>query len=347
MKVVIWGYVLCWVGISSQISAETDEYLFESSPEISSKNYLLEMLSYLSEGWDAGFFHGNNPIRSWSRPLEAQSELREFSLRSVSREKFWSECYYNTPAIAVINQAYLDDNLLGGDGIQFPSGAVMVQLIWTNHVEEKREMSLSRSFNVHEKSMDELKSMSLWLATVNVAVRDPQVDSSGGWVFGTFGLDIEARSVENPIGLVPLGLTWGNDPNLESSSDDRADSQKIEQSWIAPIEGNSETVTNNEGRLVGFGMPKNSSCISCHSTAQYESVSRMLPPDRTSNENRRRWFRNLARGEAFDRGRKSLDFSMGLSLLLNENKEFDGKVKLPLKKERFSRMPLEPDIYPE
>src|SRR5207249_10252778 len=54
----------------------------------------------------------------------------------------------------------------------------------------------------------------LRLLQVDVAVRDPRVNGTTGWVFGTFIYDGRV-SADNPYQkLRPVGLMWGNDPSL-------------------------------------------------------------------------------------------------------------------------------------
>lgn len=344
---------LILLAVTNFCEAQSRVYLgieVEVSPSARPPVYSNFVRGYLNEGWEEGFFDGLNSIRNWmqfGKNEGRESAIREFSLIQLGRNNYWSTCFYNARAASVWEEILVNDEPQIEKELQFEEGSVMVQLIWTDAEDEAEKATVSRIFQIQKKKDAKLEEQTLSLVSVNFAVRDSRVDESGGWVFGTFGLDEEARSEDNPVGLVPLGLTWGNDPQLEEGVVSERGSQDVKQSWIAPVEGNFEAVASEQGRLVGFGMPKRSSCFSCHSTAQFESVSAMLPPNLTSPENRSRWFRNLTRGEAFDRGRKSLDFSLGLSALMNESSGEEKKVVLPETKERLTRKPVEPDIYPE
>jgi hypothetical protein len=65
-----------------------------------------------------------------------------------------------------------------------------------------------------------------------------------------------------------------------------------------------------------------SSCLSCHSTAQTPASSNMIPPGNSGEAARLRWFRNLAPEESFDAGTRSLDFSLQLSVGIQNLREF-------------------------
>jgi hypothetical protein len=55
------------------------------------------------------------------------------------------------------------------------------------------------------------------------------------------------------------------------------------------------------------------SCLSCHATAEYKSLSHMLPPSTASNTAAMRWFRNIRATAPFDAGQQSLGYSLQLA----------------------------------
>jgi len=65
------------------------------------------------------------------------------------------------------------------------------------------------------------------------------------------------------------------------------------------------------GRLNGPVDNPKSSCLSCHSTAEWEAKANVLPGH---NDDVMRWFRNLKANEAFDAGQKSLGNSLQVAL---------------------------------
>jgi len=69
-----------------------------------------------------------------------------------------------------------------------------------------------------------------------------------------------------------------------------------------------------------------SSCLSCHSTAQIPASSGMFPGASLSDTAKLRWFRNLASGESFDAGTKTLDFSLQLGVGIQNFSQFGAVV---------------------
>lgn len=173
------------------------------------------------------------------------------------------------------------------------------------------------------------------LIQVDIMVRDPRADATGGWVYGTWvynGLQsppfTPGQKFDNRWkNLVPVGMMWGNDPTV-----------------LTHFEGNpapihtvvnpdlKETVVNTDPNLppmhLGFGMRLSgpvdntlSSCKSCHSAAQYPAISPILAflattdgrPVRCSDPEWMRWFRNTGPTQTFDAGTAPMDNSLQLS----------------------------------
>jgi hypothetical protein len=171
------------------------------------------------------------------------------------------------------------------------------------------------------------------LMQVDFKIRDSRVDESGGWIFATFvynGLLENENKWEN---LVPVGITWGNDPDKTISATNPLPVRTIVNKQL------KETVINQSKNLppmhLGWGMrlcgpidPNFSSCISCHSTAQYPGVSEPTPLDNSpeiplpesdteAGKEWMFWFRNIHQYESFDQGKAiSMDFchSLGVSI---------------------------------
>ena len=66
----------------------------------------------------------------------------------------------------------------------------------------------------------------LHLLQVDIAVRDSRADDTTGWIFGTFMYHNSVQN-ENPWKrLMPVCLTWGNDPSLTSEKYDQGERPK-------------------------------------------------------------------------------------------------------------------------
>src|SRR3989442_10815858 len=112
--------------------------------------------------------------------------------------------------------------------------------------------------------------------------------------------------------MVPVGLMWGNDPEVTSSF---ARAGRVLRETI--INDSTEVPHQHLGRAGRLNGPVDnpkSSCLSCHSTAEYQAVSPVIPPTSATTTETMRWFRNIKAGTPFDVGQKSLDYSLQLAL---------------------------------
>ncbi len=174
---------------------------------------------------------------------------------------------------------------------------------------------------------------------MDIMVRDPRANATGGWVFGTF---VYNGTLANPnmwLNAVPVGIMWGNDPSVTSHS----------ESNPAPV----KTITNPDLKHtiinpspdlppmhLGWGLRLNgpvdntlSSCQSCHSTAQYPAISPILPflykkDGTTAKPGTPEWmrfFRDIGADTPFDPQATSMDFSLQLAASIQNFMEAKGK----------------------
>jgi hypothetical protein len=104
---------------------------------------------------------------------------------------------------------------------------------------------------------------------------------------------------------------WGNDP--ARVLDDRAPVQTV----VNPAAQAVIQHLGYKGRLNGPVDNPSSSCLSCHSTAQITAdLSRPtvspVPPRNPSDDDLRRYFRNIKARTPFSTGHASLDYSLQL-----------------------------------
>jgi hypothetical protein len=130
------------------------------------------------------------------------------------------------------------------------------------------------------------------LLQIDIAVKDARSPTTG-WYFATYAFDREAPGASPWRKMVPVGLTWGNDPK----------GPPLVESWINPAApAYAAAHLGAGGRLNGPVDNPASACMSCHGTAQAPSVANMIPPAagpcvaQQSN-----WFRNLSGAQTFGR----------------------------------------------
>lgn len=165
------------------------------------------------------------------------------------------------------------------------------------------------------------------LVQVDMMVRDDRAKATGGWVFGTYVYNGALKRRSPWLNLVPVGLMWGNDPDVRSQPQATPGSQPYNPDL-------KETVINRADPMLpfshlGYGLRLSgpvdnnlSSCKSCHMTAQYPEVSPILPTMTTTELGRKpvcgdatwmRWFRNLGPDESFDPQAQTTDSSLQLA----------------------------------
>jgi hypothetical protein len=157
---------------------------------------------------------------------------------------------------------------------------------------------------------------------VDVAAREDRASYKTGWVFGSFIYDGRLKGGDAWAKLVPMGLMWGNDPQL--SDDAAASGAKPRQSIVFETGAGF----GRGGRMNGIVDERTSACSSCHMAAQWPTVAAMTAPADWARG--RCWFRNLDARYPFgfaavDRGcsdlaaltkTQSLDFSLQLGVAL-------------------------------
>lgn len=125
----------------------------------------------------------------------------------------------------------------------------------------------------------------LRLIQLDLAVRDDRASYKTGWVFGSFRYDGSRPGADPWQKLVPMGLMWGNDPQLGDA--DAAAGVSPRQSIVfAAGKG-----FGRGGRMNGLVDERSSACSSCHMAAQWPAVAPMTPPPAWHDA--RCWFRNL------------------------------------------------------
>ena len=125
-----------------------------------------------------------------------------------------------------------------------------------------------------------------YVAQFDVIVKDSQSAPDTGWVYTTLVYDSRARG-DIWDRMVPLGAQWGNDPQATAAG------MPLKENWINPGAPLYATQTLGwGGRLSGpndgarndiavngqiLKNEPDSSCMSCHSTAQWDPKRQKMP----------------------------------------------------------------------
>lgn len=192
------------------------------------------------------------------------------------------------------------------------------------------------------------------LIQMDIMIRDERAPA--GWIFGTFQYNGQLNEADPWENLVPVGLMWGNDPDVAKATPAPTPDPKWPPATGAtpetPINPKlQETVINPDadelpathlgwdGRLNGPVDNPRSSCMSCHMTASYDSepLSPLFLPTSAANAEPgtpewdtwwSQWFQNVGwkdgKLEAFMKAEVSVDFSLQMSAALQN---FDQSVR--------------------
>lgn len=177
---------------------------------------------------------------------------------------------------------------------------------------------------------DDRTEMKVRLLQMDIMVKDPRATESNAWVFGTFVYNGKLNNKNPWLNLQPVGLMWGNDPKITLSHSNPAPNKTIINKNLKNTEINTEASLPAQhlgwnSRLNGPADNPNSSCMSCHSTAQYPAISAIMPflnkpkvsiPEdgTTASIGWMRWFRDFDSNVAFDADKAmTTDFSLQLS----------------------------------
>lgn len=297
------------------------------------KQYMESVLRYAYEGnIEVDWVGQNNSVRRWYHTpwlhvgtngrefvrgltLERSSRPRELHPNQSSTFRNWGVGLYNPRGGYTIGKVWADPSAPKASEAKFLEGTVSVKLLFTQA--DSTEVPFLRGAKEWQADTrrDPNNLETLRLLQIDVAVRDGRANSTTGWIFGTFIYDGNAPGNFPWERMIPVGLMWGNDPDV--TEQDVEDSVRvIKQSWINPDARSLVQHLGWAGRVNGPVDNPRSSCLSCHSQAQVpaRNGNQMAPPVRIPDDEKLHWFRNIKARQPFDQGAQSLDYSMQLTL---------------------------------
>ncbi|KAG8966818.1 hypothetical protein FRC05_002381 [Tulasnella sp. 425] len=329
--------------------------------------------------------NGREPLKGLT--FERSIPQWEFAKDQASALQNWAIGFYNAPGASVFGGVWADPNQpIWNDNLKFPHGTVVFKLLFTTATDE--EVPTMKGSPTWQAVCAFIYILDYFGVSYNLKVICPQPDpahapdnglvrndhaspvrliqvdwatvderSPIGWVFGTYMYNGYLENITDPWDrLTSVGVTWGNDPQLNQAAVDRG--EKPVESWINPEAeklrldlGGKRPSWGYNGRLNGPADNFVSACASCHGTAQSYDAPLVQPGhlDKDTNEwiplNQRLtmdWFGNIKAGETFSvRGALSADYSLQFTIGWNnyrnwrkthkdQDKEPDPKKKILL-----------------
>jgi hypothetical protein len=316
----------------------------EIDPVKEPERYLNTVLRYCLEGnVDADWVLQQNKVRPWLHApwmhwgdggrepihgltMERTSQPAELAPSQTSKFQNWAVGMYNAPGGYTIGRVWEDATDPDPKVAHFPANTVSIKLLFTAAtVDQVPTLRGSKEWQAyiyadlaHTKSGDPRIVKTLHLLQVDIAVREPRVDYTTGWVFGTFISDGRVPGSDPYAKLKPVGVMWGDDPKFGPTEFNQQ--QKPNQGWINPEVKPIMQHYGWLGRLDGPVDNPKSSCLSCHSTGERPGDATILPTEKDGttvppegSARWMRWFRNIKAGEPFDARHHSLDYSLQLA----------------------------------
>nr|VFK21011.1 MAG: hypothetical protein BECKLFY1418C_GA0070996_10837 [Candidatus Kentron sp. LFY] len=296
---------------------------------------------------------GKNP-REFIHGMTQERTLNPGDLgpRQTRKIQNWAVGFYNDYGGYTIGQVWKDPTNPDPASARFPIGTVVAKVLFTAAtVDQIPELAGTIQWQANiNATLDKdspKKIQMLRLLQMDFGVRDARADGTTGWVFGTFVYDGRADGADGWDKMVPVGLTWGNDPGITPTG--VANGATLEEVFLNP---DAPDYARNRlgwaGRLNGPVDDPESSCLSCHSTAQWRPQAQMTP---TGTERERlHWFRNLKPNQAFTEGEISLNYSLQLAASIQNffnpslNPAIPAKPRHPSrpKKEKHDKKDIDP-----
>lgn len=277
----------------------------------------------------APWFH-NQRERLHGMTLERGSRIKELHEAQVTAARNWAVGFYNDIGCYALGKVWKDPTFPKTKGFAFPDGAYSIKLLFTTApLHEVPYLTGSKEWNAAIN--DDGTVVKMRLLQVDVAVRDTNADRHSGWLFGTFIYDAYARGDTVWEKLVPVGLMWGNDPNLTSSQyEERGITPQ--EAWVNPEVAEKFFALPRHhlglhGRLNGPVDNFKASCLACHGraldwgrpvlrgTPQNDEANALLPlaPSPYDDAAVANYFRDLKPDMPFVASTQPLDFSLQLA----------------------------------
>src|SRR5262245_59546317 len=168
---------------------------------------------------------------------ERDSRPKELHANQTDQFQNWAVGIYNDKGGYIIGQVWKDHNSPSQDGVSFPVGTVGIKLLFTAatsdqvpFLQNSKEWQANINTSLH---VTDRAAQTVRLLQIDVAVRDQRANTTTGWVFGTFIYNGAAQGASPLDRMVPVGLMWGNDPDV-TPSDVQSERKKIVETILNP-----------------------------------------------------------------------------------------------------------------
>jgi len=310
--------------------------------------YIKAVFDYVQEGnREVDWAVQSNAVRPWYHApwMHSGDKGREF-VRGLTRERFtptprsgetgelgpqqtlcaqnWAVGFLNAPGGYVLGQVWANPDAPDPLKALFPEGTVAAKLLFTaaslDQVPYLND-TLEWDANINTLTAGDTRCTTgtarsiqkVRLLQMDLAIRDKRATETG-WVFATYSYDGSRGGAGWWERMVPVGVMWGNDPDLNQAAFDAG--KRVTQSWINPDLRTPQHL-GYLGRLNGPVDNPISSCLSCHMTAEVPALTNILPPTQRPPPapviDPMPWFRNMPAGNSLDQRSIGTDYNLQIS----------------------------------
>ena len=283
----------------------------------------MEKLLYDYENWDSKKMPWWQSI--WlgtvREPIHGMYVGSEFDAHTLAKQdlNLTTHVYtlFDQRASVVLNRIWGEtrkeaDNpkLSDANNAQYPEGSVIVKFAFvTASGEEWSPMEGTATWEIYSNvdpntgsvnKEDTASFQTVYLMQFDIIVKDSIASPETGWVFSTLVYDKDAKGSNSWDRMIPLGATWGNNPNVIDTSKMALNSPvkvnlNLTENWInMNTPEYSRSTLGWDGRLSGpndgavldnvkdeggqeYAKLASVGCLGCHSTAQYKQKSFLVP----------------------------------------------------------------------
>lgn len=297
------------------------DYCWEGMPEANFVGDMNESRTWFNAPWLDYGYAGREFLRGLR--MDRTSGPGELASGQKDSHRNYSITYYNAPAGYALGQVWCDPSAPDASKAKFPVGSVIYKMVftmadtsdvphldgtieWEAFVEEETELPIG------DKQVRKVR-----LIEVDYMVRSASADAVNGWVFGSHIFDgrIEGNAPKDK--LVPVGLQWGNDPEV-TPAQVREGEKPLEQTWINTKAWNQDDLPNSAVQSTGWGF-RLQGVVGNHATSMMAEamtaswpVMSSVPPGGITPDSMLHWHRNLPSGTPFNADQASLAYSLEL-----------------------------------
>ncbi|MES2825203.1 MAG: hypothetical protein V4732_16485 [Pseudomonadota bacterium] len=234
--------------------------------------------------------NGREMINGLTR--ERGPEKNDLAPGSQDTFQVWAIGWFNTEGALSLGDVFSDpcNPDIPEMGWKFQEKTMSFKLLFTDATNisylngaPKVEAAIYPSDDPRSNDIKKRAKRTLQLFQIDVAIRDEKKASDTEWIMGTFIWKGPARGDGLIDNFVPVGLSWGDDPQKLGAqwsssltlSQTAINSDLAGVVWQKDKEWPHRPFAGFQGRLNGPADNQRSSCISCHGLAQWPRSSEL------------------------------------------------------------------------